>query len=420
MSNTVSPFTARRSLKALTALGAIMALAGTAHAQSTRTDAGRTVTNTFTLDYDVNDTPQTQITNEDGTPGDPDGPTIFTVDRLIDLTVTEVNSPQTVAPGAAAALLGGGALDGPPGTQPAVLSYTVQNNGNDDQAYSFNLDSPTGTFVAEDLRIFYEDAAGNFIELDSVALGTGATTEITEDIPAGGTFNVFVVANIPADAEDGEFDDIILTAETRDPADWAFDPAATTAGTLTTSVTVGADTNNLVGAAQNVFADGAGDTDAAADGLFSDTGQFIVATPNVSGTKDVEVVSTDGSNCPDFTVPTSPNEFSVSGACVEYVITVSNAPPVSGGAPIAVTNIAVADILPPELTFVAAVAEGFDTTAPAAAPTPSPALPTGAATDCDGTSATCLVRFEGGTIAAPASPTSPAVEARIRIRALVK
>ena len=417
MSYIFTPRTALRSLKVLTALGAVMALAGTANAQAARTDAGRTVSNTFTLDYDVNDTPQTQITNEDGTPGDPDGPTIFTVDRLIDLTVTEVNSPQTVAPGV---LVAAGPLTGDPDAQPAVLSYTVQNNGNDDQAYSFSLASPTGTFAATDLRIFYEDAAGNFVELDAVATGTSATAQITEDIPAGETFNVFVVANIPADAEDGEFDDIILTAETRDPADWAFDPAATTAGDLTTSVTVGTDTNNLVGAAQNVFADGAGDTDAAADGLFSDTGQFIIATPNVSGNKDVEVVSTDGSNCTDFSVLPSSTEFSVSGACVEYIITVSNAPPVSGGAPIEVTNIAVADILPAELTFVAAVAEGFDTTAPATAPTPSPALPTGAATDCDGTNATCLVRFEGGTIAAPASPTSPAVEARIRIRALVK
>ena len=112
------------SLKLLTVVGAAMAMSGTAHAQGT--DAGSTVSNTFTLDYSVNNTPQNQITNEDGTAGDPDGPTIFTVDRLIDLTVVQTSGEVFVTPGAPAAN--------------AELTFNVTNTGNDNQSYSLSLD----------------------------------------------------------------------------------------------------------------------------------------------------------------------------------------------------------------------------------------------------------------------------------------
>ncbi len=418
----------------LTALGAVMAFAGAAHAQGT--DAGRTVSNTFTLDYSVNDTPQPPITNEGGVPGAPDGPTVFTVDRLIDLTLTETNSPQLVAPGTLIAVDGGGALTSDPDLQPTVLSYTVTNTGNDNQAYSFDISSPTGTFAATGFRIFYEDAAGNFVELAEVAAGSGATTQVTEDIPAGETRNIFVLADIPAGANNNEFDDIILTAETRDPEFWAFEgqfttgfnpdgtvnttPVAAPSPNATAGETTGNDAggaNDLVNAAQNVFADGSGTADGDADGLFSDTAQYIIAAPNLTGVKTVAVIATDGAaiTCGDFSVAAvSPNEFTTPGACVEYTITVTNNGADDGAgnplpaASVLATGIDVVDILPPELTFLSAQALGF-TVAPTADAPPT------ANTVCDGTAGTCRVAFIDGELAA-----DPAAPGAVVIRALVQ
>lgn len=422
-----------RSLKMLTALGAVMAFAGAANAQGT--DAGRTVSNTFTLDYSVNDTPQPPITNEGGTPGTPEGPTIFTVDRLIDLTLAETNSPQLVAPGTLIGVDGSGALTSDPDLQPTVLSYTVTNTGNDNQAYSFDVTSPTGTFAATGFRVFYEDAAGNFVELAEVAAGSGATTEVTEDIPAGETRRVFVLADIPVDAENNEFDDIILTAETRDPEFWAFEgqfttgfnpdgtvnttPVASPAANATAGQTTANDaggSNDLVNAAQNVFADGSGTADGDADGLFSDTAQYIVAAPNLTGVKTVAVIATDGSaiTCGDFSVaPVSANEFTTPGACVEYTITVTNNGADDGAgnplpaASVLATGIDIVDILPPELIFQSAQAVDF-TVAPTADTPPA------AGTVCAGGNE-CRVAFVDGELAA-----DPAAPGAVVIRALVQ
>lgn len=415
---------------------------GAAHAQAT--DAGRTVQNTFTLDYSVNSVPQEQITNTDGTPGDADGPTIFTVDRLVDVTVLATNSPQSVAPGTEAAN--------------ATLSFTVTNTGNDRQAYSFSVEDLTATFnlVPGSLEIGYSipaqpafPASGTTPAiaarpattgtLNEVPVGTTTAlvqgTDVTPDIPAGTSFVVTISGDIPADAVNAEFEDLVLVAETRDPDLRAFEGAAT-AGTLTTGVNfenaTGAsngDTNNAVGVAQNVFSDGAGPgVDIAFNGRGTDVGRFIIATPNVTGVKTVAVISTDGSNCSDFSTAPSTTEFSTSGSCVEYIITVENlgADDESGdprpGDEVPATDIVITDILPAELTFVAAQAEDFAVTPAPSSGQPLPAT----STSCDGTGSTCLVRYEGGAVAAPGntgipigSGAEPTV-ARIRIRALVK
>lgn len=408
-----------RSLKLLTAMGAALALGSMAHAQGT--DAGRTVENTFTLDYSVNDVPQPPITNEDGTPGDPDGPTIFTVDRLIDLTVAQTNSPQTVAPGTLAA--------------DAQLTFNVTNTGNDNQSYSFSLADVAANddfnFVPGTEVITITLADGTVSTLTPVPLGTAATTQVTADIPAGETFTVTVSGDIPAGAQNADIEDLALLVETRDPSAFAFDPATTTAGDLTIGVNFeGATgtTNDLVNAAQNVFADNdsddapsfpSGDLDEALNGIGHDVGRFIVATPNVTGEKTVDVVSTDGSDCADFTVAPSNTQFAVPGACVEYVITVTNlgaddpaGNPIPGD-DIPATAVVVADTLPAELIFVSATVEDFTGTAPTA----NPALPA-ANTVCDGTN--CVVRYEGGTVAAPGNTAGTPTVARVRIRALIQ
>ena len=417
--------------------------AGAAHAQAT--DAGKTVSNTFTLDYEVNNVAQPQITNSGGTPGNPDGPTIFTVDRLIDATVLQTNSPVDVAPGTLAA--------------DAALTFTVTNTGNDRQAYSFSIEDLTSQFdlIPGSLTIEYSipaqpafPAQGTTpaIAARPVQTGTlnlvpvGTTTALTQgsdftpDIPAGASFTVTLSGNIPSDAQNAEFEDLVLVAETREPEFQSFEGASGTPGALTTGVNfenaTGAsngDTNNATGAAQNVFADGAGTgADIAFNGRAADTGRFVIATPNLTGVKTVGVISTDGSGCSDFSSAPATDQFATSGACVEYIITVENlgADDPSGnprpGDDVQATDIVIADTLAEELIFVAATTEDFAVT-----PAPSAGQPLPAAnTSCDGTTSTCLVRYEGGAVAAPGNtgiPVGSGAEptvARVRIRALVR
>ena len=113
-------------------VGAFAVISGAAYAQNDFTDAGTNVQNTFTLDYDISGTSQPTITNDPGTsiPGAvvQGSETEFTVDRLVDLQVTQQNSPLTVAPG----------------TSSAVLEYLLVNEGNDNQSYSFSIADVSG------------------------------------------------------------------------------------------------------------------------------------------------------------------------------------------------------------------------------------------------------------------------------------
>jgi len=98
------------------------------------------VSNTFTLNYEVNDTPQPPITNNDT-------PTEFAVDRLVNVTVSNPGDTFVVAD-----------------QEDALLPFVVVNNGNDQQAYllgteqaggDFNTEAPT---TAPDI-IFYDESA---------------------------------------------------------------------------------------------------------------------------------------------------------------------------------------------------------------------------------------------------------------------
>ena len=406
------------SLKLLTVVGAAMAMSGTANAQ---TDAGSTVSNTFTLDYSVNSTPQNQITNEDGDAGDPDGPTIFTVDRLIDLTVVQTSGEVFVTPGATAAN--------------AQLTFNVTNTGNDNQSYSFSLDDTTFDndfdFDPTTQVITVSVAGETDLDVTPVALDTAAATagNFSADIAPGETFTVTISGNIPVAAANAAIDEIALVVETRDPTAYLVDPTVPVAGTLTEAVNGPdgtGDNNVLVGVAQNVFSDGdsddtafvaGGNIDVDLNGVAHDVGRFIIATPSVTGVKTVEVVSTDGSGCASFATPTDTlGQFAVPGACVEYVITVENlgADGATGGVgDLPATDITVADTLPAELIFIAATVEDFTV-----APTPTaPGLP---AANADCAAVACLVSFEGGTIAEPGNAAGDPTVARVRIRALIQ
>jgi len=342
------------------------------------TAAGTNVQNTFTLDYDVGGTAQPQI---DTGVGGSNTPTEFTVDRLVDLTVAS-NGNANVAPGA----------------QDQTLEFTLTNVGNDTQAYNFVLVNEAGDqFDTTGLNITYYAEDGNGLCEASDLTGTPnaytpGSGAASIDVAADSILCVVVDGDIPAVQVDTDQSDVSLVADTLGPI------AGPSAGVAVVADTGG---NTLTGAAENVLADGTGTgNEIANEGDHSDTGSYIIESPDLTATKAVTIFTEDGSGC--ATIPGTPGgapQYSIPGACIEYVITVDN-----NGATAAATAIAISDILPDELRFINAQQAGFT-----GASLSSPATNT----LCDSAPGACTVSLTGGTLAAAGQGT-------VTIRALVQ
>jgi len=337
------------------------------------TAAGTNVQNTFTLDYQVAGTSQPTIDNTAT-------PTEFTVDRLIDLTVAS-SGDTTVAPG----------------STNQELVFTVTNNGNDTQAYDFTLVNESGDdFDTTGLNINYiiDNGTGGVCDATDLAGSMTAYTpgsgDASADLPADGVICVVVDSDIPAVRIDTDTADISLVSDTLQP---------TTGASPGTAEIADAGTNTLTGAAENVLADGTGTANEVANaGDHSATGTYIVASADLTASKAVSVFTQDGSGC--TTIPGTPgvgDQYSIPGACVEYVITTTNT-----GATASATSVAISDILPDELEFINATPSGF---------TGGTFTQPATNTDCNGGS--CTVSLTGATLTAGSTGT-------ITIRALVQ
>lgn len=310
-------------------------------ASAAGTAAGTSVSNTFTLDYSVGGVDQPTI---DTGAGPTPTPTLFTVDRLVDLTVVSTGN-TTVAPGA----------------QDEELTFTLTNTGNDTQGYTFTLfnedeaGAPATEFDATGLEITYYVGTSATGTAMTYTPGSGLSTI---DVPADGQIFVVVSGDIPTTGgaptmSDGDVADITLVANTVEPG---------AAGTATAEVTADVDGNNAItGAAENVLADGTGTArDLANQGDHSATATYIVASADLAASKTVGIISEDGSGCaaaitfprPAFTT----TEYSVPGACIEYRITAQNT---GSGAAADATDLEIVDVLPADLSFVQAAQNGF-------------------------------------------------------------
>lgn len=330
------------------------------------TDAGTSVSNTFTLDYEVSGVGQTQITN-DGVGGNPP-PTTFTVDRIVDLTVTS-QGDLSVAPGATA----------------QELVFGVRNDGNDNQAYSLALENLAGdNFDPTSVTArFYPDAGndGLFVAgVDDAGAGTAYTLgsgAATTDVAPDATFWVVISGDIPGSATNGQFAEVALLADSLNPVA-SLDPGYTaTPGNETLAET---GVNNVNGEAQNVLADGAGaaTADAANDGAHSDSARYTVGAAELTANKTVSILATDGAafGCSNFAnTQINTSQYAAPGACVEYVITATNAATATQPA----SNIDISDFLPEGVVFVAAQQASFSTagtlTSPAVGCAPDPVGP---------------------------------------------
>ena len=371
----------RSRMGMLAASAAAFGAVGTGTALAQDTAAGTSVSNTFTLDYQVGGVSQAQISNGAS-------PTTFVVDRKVDLTVTAGASTASGTPN---------------GSQ--ALSFTVANTGNDDFRYALALDVATpsgetgivGLTAAAYTVTYYPPSASGACTGTATVYTVGATIA---DVPAGQSICVSVSSTLSALASDGQQSLVSLVATAVSPADWAVDTTPVVVGTALV-----ADTSNTMGDVDVVFADA--DGDGASGTLDAETNAkhvagttITVTSASLAGSKDVYVVSTDGTACNptdspvnDTTVAAWPTtEFPVPGACVAYAIRVENTGSTSA------SGILIKDPLPAQVTWVGEAVTG----ALSGGSFTKPGAETG--TQCtSGSPASCTVFYDGGSVANGAS-----------------
>jgi uncharacterized repeat protein (TIGR01451 family) len=336
-----------RSFAPALVLGAALAVvcAGGVLAQ---TAPNTLVTNTINLSYNSGgSTPTVTLTDAASVQ--------FRVDRRVDLTVTaQTAGGELIAvPGQA----GGLAAD------QVFLRFQMQNNGNDTQGFIFEV-AQSGSIGATGLTYsatVTADPGRWYVLVGPNADGSGAAVYDVSTAPNAGnrapgeSHYLFVIANVPIGAVDGEFDDFVVTA------------TATDASTATPVVQDR--TQGLMGV-NTVFADAATTStrtgspfdptiDAPLDGRDTDETRLLINAPVITATKSVVVLDEllPGStfNCATGGAATGAPLAAIPGACVEYTITVTNAASASSAA----ANITVTDAIPANTTYAGNTAGDF-------------------------------------------------------------
>ena len=298
------------------ALALLFSLGTAQQALAVGTAASTAINNRATVNYTVGSVAQTLIESSptgNAVPGANNGAdTSFVVDNKVDLTVSEVSGANEVVN---------------PGQANVVAVLRVTNTGNAAQAYQLAATNNTGGALfgntdnadVANLRVFVDSNNDGIYQS-----GSDTATSIAT-LAADANVRVFIVADVPVTATNGQFANARLTASTA---------VNNTPATLVTQ-TAGAENPAAV---DIVFADGAGTGDAVRDGRHSADDQFAVRSAALAIAKTSTVVSDP------FNGVTSPK--SIPGATLEYAVTVTNT-----GA-VAAAGIALADPIPANTTFV--------------------------------------------------------------------
>lgn len=299
-----------------TVLGVAVLLSSLAYMQAASavgTDAGVTVSNRATVNYNVGAVAQTPIESSptgNSTPGvGAGGNTTFVVDNRINLNVTELSGNATVVS---------------PGQPNVVTAFTVTNTGNATQGYQLSSSNLVGGVVfgntdntnVANLRVFVDNpgAGGTAGVYDAAFDSATNVNTLAED----GSVVVFIVSDVPVAATNGQFSNVRLQARTA--------VAGTNGATLVTE-TAGADTAGV----DIVF----GDT--GRDALQTADDQYSVQSAALTITKTSTLISDP------FNGTTNPK--AIPGAVVEYVVSIANTGTVSAG------SIRLSDTLDGSLTF---------------------------------------------------------------------
>jgi uncharacterized repeat protein (TIGR01451 family) len=292
---------------------AIGAIAVSQHALAAGTAANTDIDNRATVNFQVGGVAQNPVESSptgNSTPGAGNGAnTTFKVDNKIDLTVTEV--------GGAATTVGAGATN-------VVTTFKVTNTGNNTQGYNLSSANVGGTlftradaFDMTNLRTFVSTAACSGVSpTPSYNSGTDTAVNITT-LAADACAYVFILADTPVTATNGQASNVRLTALTR---------VATTLAAVTQ--TAGAESPTVVDV---VFADTGRDAQETADD------QYFVQTAALSVGKTSTVISDP------FNLAVNPK--SIPGAVMEYGITLTNTGAVSA------TVVTITDPVPTNTTF---------------------------------------------------------------------
>lgn len=263
------------------ALIVVLALAAPAFAGGTAPNID--IDNTATLDYSVGTTPQTQLTSNTVS---------FKVDRLVDYSVSN-----------------GGNLSVTPNSTGQLLSFTVQNDGN--ETYDFDVSiAQSGDFVVANLQLFDDlntngayDAGEEITTIDNLGVDVAKVLYVTGDIPST--------------AVNGETTTITLTV----------DDVLDSAGAALPD-----DTGNV-------------NTDAGVETAWAQvpptatSADYVVGAADLSITKAYTIISD----------PTGgPNPKAIPGAVIEYTLTIAN----GAGASTAV-GVTLTDDAPANTTYVA-------------------------------------------------------------------
>lgn len=323
------------------ALGAPAAFAATA--------AGVTISNTATVNFSVGGVAQTAQNSNTAT---------FLVDRSINLTVAEQDASiiQVV-----------------PGQSAAVTTFKVTNNSNSTEDFALSAaDAASGVTVLGGTDNSNTGTLSVFVESGATAgyqSGQDTATFIDE-LAAGASATVYVVANIPAGATNGQVAAVALTATAAQSTNASTGQYIATPGTLAANAVqtnVGsADNPNFV---DTVFADAAGATDAANDGKFSAYDAYKVVTATIAVVKSSYVISDP--------VNGTSNPKAIPGAVIEYCLAVSN----SGSA--SATGVTLTDAIPTNTTYVASTIKVNSTAGSGGSNTCSPGTGTAVADSGD-------------------------------------
>lgn len=268
------------------AAAVLLVALGAQQAHAAGTASGTDVANTATINYKVGGVDQTPVPAS----------VTFKVDRKITLTVAEV----------------GGTATGPvaPGQANQVTTFTVTNTSNATLDFGLGGANVTGTTAhggtenqdMENIRVFVESGA-------TAGYQSGEDTAIfIDELAADQSKTVYIVANVPAAATNGQIATVALTATAKESG------VAATEGAVVTQ-TAGADT---AGAVDTVFGDGTGPGagDAARDGKHSDDDDYSISSTALSVLKTSKVISDPFNN--------TTNPKAIPGAVVEYCIIVTN------------------------------------------------------------------------------------------------
>lgn len=292
----------KRMASALATAALIVSAAGVVQAAGTL--AGTNISNVASVTYSVNAVAQPALTaNAD-----------FVVDRRVNLTLTPVPvALVTVTPGTPGNLIPFTLTN----TSNAPLDFTLsaanRANGTVDPyggATPDGFDSTNQAFADNDGSGVYESGSDT----------SSVFSNLTPDVPR----LVYVVAAIPGGQASGTVAVVTMTA------------TATELGGAALTQDAGADVAATV---QTVFGDIAGDTDAARDAAFSDSGGFLVQGATVTVTKTEAVLSDP--------VNGGTNPKHIPGAVVEYTVTVTNV----AGSAVPATSVTLTDVMPANVAF---------------------------------------------------------------------